>query len=85
MISSACSAMSVSDPLGGAYFFNSTRWRTILLTTGFTPLLSKGDFDGGPYAINDVAAGTGGALYVATEDGIYVWEKGADRPAPGDV
>ena len=65
------------DPLGGAYFFNSTEVAHYTADTGFTPILSKGDFYGGPYAINDVAAGTGGALYVATEDGIYVWEKGA--------
>jgi ligand-binding sensor domain-containing protein len=64
------------DPLGGAYFFNSTEVAHYNSATGFTPVLSENGFYGGPYAINDVAAGTNGVLYVATENGIYVWQNG---------
>ena len=65
------------DPLGGAYFFNATEVAHYSPAAGFTPFLSENDFYGGPYAINDVAAGPAGVVYVATENGIYVWEKGA--------
>jgi ligand-binding sensor domain-containing protein len=64
------------DPLGGAYFFNSTQVAHYDSATGFTQLLKMSDFYGGPYAINDVAGGSDGALYVATDNGIYVWENG---------
>jgi ligand-binding sensor domain-containing protein len=65
------------DPLGGAYFFNSTEVAHYNAATGFSTVLSDSGFYGGPYTINDVAAGTNGALYVATENGIYVWQNGA--------
>jgi len=65
------------DPLGGAYFFNETDVAHYSQAGGFTPVLSSGDFYGGPYIIDDVAAGPGGAVYVATENGIYVWQNGA--------
>ena len=64
------------DPLGGAYFFNSTQVAHYDSTTGFTTLLTERDFGGGPYAIDDVTGGSDGALYVATDNGIYVWENG---------
>jgi len=64
------------DPLGGAYFFNSTQVAHYDSATGFTTLLTERDFDGGPYAINDVTGGSDGTLYVATDNGIYVWEDG---------
>ncbi|HVP96154.1 ligand-binding sensor domain-containing protein [Methanoregula sp.] len=65
------------DPLGGVYFFNTTEVAHYSPASGFIPVLSGNDFYGGPYAINDVAAGPGGAVYVATENGIYVWKNGA--------
>ncbi len=65
------------DPLGGVYFFNSTEVAHYSAVTGFTQILSSGDFYGGPYAINDVAGGSDGTLYVATDNGIYVWKNGA--------
>jgi len=64
------------DPLGGAYFFNATQVAHYDSTTGFTTLLTSDDFYGGPCAINDVTGGSDGALYVATDNGIYVWENG---------
>jgi ligand-binding sensor domain-containing protein len=65
------------DPLGGAYFFNATEVAHYTAATGFAPVLAESGFSGGSSAINDVAAGTNGALYVATENGIYVWQNGA--------
>jgi ligand-binding sensor domain-containing protein len=39
--------------------------------------LSTSDFGGGgSYAINDVAGGSDGTLYVATDNGVYVWDNG---------
>jgi len=64
------------DPLGGAYFFNATEVAHYDQAAGFTPVLSWEDLAGGPFAINDVAAGPGGAVYLATENGIYVWQNG---------
>ena len=65
------------DPLGGAYFFNATDVAHYSPAAGFTPVLSWEDFPGGPFSINDIAAGPGGEVYVATGNGIYVWQDGA--------
>jgi ligand-binding sensor domain-containing protein len=64
------------DPLGGAYFYNATQVAHYDPATGFTPLMSTSDFDGGAYAINEVAGGLDGTLYVATDNGIYALENG---------
>jgi len=65
------------DPLGGVFFFNATQVAHYDPGMGFIPLMSASDFGGGgSYAIYDVAGGSDGALYVATDNGIYVWENG---------
>ncbi len=64
------------DPFGGVYFFNATEVVHYDATTGFTPIVSGEDFSGGISNINDVAKGSGGNLYVATDNGIYVWDNG---------
>jgi ligand-binding sensor domain-containing protein len=67
------------DPLGGAYFFNATGVVHYDAINGFTQILSDNELDGGPWAINDAAGGSDGSLYVATDNGIYVWQNGAIR------
>jgi len=63
------------DPLGGACFFNATQVAHYDPGTGFTSLMSISDLGGGgSYAINDVTVGSDGAIYVATDNGIYIWE-----------
>ncbi|MFA5236685.1 MAG: two-component regulator propeller domain-containing protein [Methanoregula sp.] len=64
------------DPLGGAYFYNATQVAHYDSATGFTSLVSTSDVGGGNSAINDVAGGSDGTLYVATDNGIYVWVNG---------
>jgi ligand-binding sensor domain-containing protein len=64
------------DPFGGVYFFNSTEVVHYDDITGFTLILSEEDFSGRMYNINDIAKGSGGNLYVATDNGIYVWSNG---------
>ena len=64
------------DPLGGVYFFNATEVAHYSQAAGFTPVLSGEDLPGGSFAINDVAAGPGGVVYLATGNGIYVWQNG---------
>lgn len=64
------------DPFGGVYFFNITQVVHYDTVAGFTPILSSEDFSGGMSNINDVAKGSGGNLYIATDYGIYVWNDG---------
>ena len=65
------------DPLGGVYFFNQTAIVHFDNVSGFTGILTTGDFTVEQIAINDIAAGSDGSLYVATDDGIYIWRDGA--------
>jgi len=62
------------DALGGVYFFNSTEVAHFDPATGFTALIHLSDLGAGTSFISDVAGGSNGALYVATDNGIYVWE-----------
>jgi len=64
------------DPIGGVYFFNATQVAHYDPATGFTRLMSTADFGGGAYAINEVAGGLDGTLYVATDNGMYILENG---------
>jgi ligand-binding sensor domain-containing protein len=62
------------DALGGVYFFNATEVAHYDAAAGFTPLINLSDLGAGTSFISDVAGGSSGALYVATNNGIYVWE-----------
>lgn len=63
------------DPLGGGFFFNATRVAHYDNEGGFVTILKVSDLvGGGSYAINDVAGTSDGIVYVATDNGIYVWE-----------
>lgn len=61
---------------GGVYFFNSSRVVYFSQERGFIPVLSSSDLTITDTNINDLAAGADGKLYLATDDGIYVWENG---------
>jgi len=61
------------DPLGGAWFFNATHIAHYDAKNGFVMAVSTSDLGGGVGQINDVAGGTDGSLYIATDDGIFVW------------
>ena len=73
------------DPFGGVYFFNMTQVVHYDNATGFTPILSSENFSGGMSNINDVAKGSGGNLYVATDRGIYVWNNRVITRASGNI
>jgi hypothetical protein len=64
------------DPFGGAYFFNSSLMTHYDALSGFTTILSGRDLELPSIAINDLDKGTNGKLYLATNDGIFVWEAG---------
>ncbi len=62
------------DALGGVYFFNTTEVAHYDAATGFIPLIHLSDLGAGASFISDVAGGSNGVLYVATDNGMYVWE-----------
>jgi ligand-binding sensor domain-containing protein len=63
------------DPLGGAYFFNETDVAHYAPKSGFTSVVSSSDLGRSAGSVNDVAGGSDGALYIATDNGIYVWKE----------
>jgi ligand-binding sensor domain-containing protein len=65
------------DPLGGVFFYNNSMVVHYDPATGFTPLLTTRDLTDQDISINDVDAVTDGRVYLATDDGIYIWENGA--------
>lgn len=65
------------DPLGGAYFFDGSRVIHYSVREGFVPELTASDLAFKPININDIAAGQDGKLYLATDDGIYIWQDGS--------
>ncbi|HVN74396.1 MAG TPA: hypothetical protein VMT44_07385 [Methanoregula sp.] len=62
------------DPLGGAYFFNKTAVVHYSVSRGFETALTSADLSFAPLNINDLAAGPDGKLYIATDNGIFIWE-----------
>lgn len=64
------------DPTGGVYFFNTTELVHYDPVGGFEPVIFSADINQGVNTINDVAGGTDGSIYVATDNGIYVWQNG---------
>jgi ligand-binding sensor domain-containing protein len=65
------------DPLGGVYFFDTSAIVHYSVKEGFVPTLTNSDLAFMPIAINDIAAGQDGKLYLATDDGIYIWQDGS--------
>jgi ligand-binding sensor domain-containing protein len=61
------------DPLGGVYFFNDTTVIHYSNTAGFTSVLTVSDLSFTGISINDLTASPEGKLFVATDDGIYIW------------
>jgi ligand-binding sensor domain-containing protein len=65
------------DPLGGVYFFNPDRIVHYDTISGFNEILTPGDLTQEQISINDIAAGSDGSLYIAADNGLYVWREGA--------
>ncbi len=61
------------DPFGGVYLFNRTTVLRYTPDEGVTPVLGAGNLSTFPVAINDIAATSGGMLYIASDRGIYGW------------
>ena len=65
------------DPQGGVYFFNDTEVVHYSREQGFVHVLAGTDLTITGTPINDLAAANDGKLFLATDDGIYIWEDGA--------
>ncbi len=61
------------DPFGGVYLFNRTTVLRYTPDAGVAPVLSAGDLSAFPVVINDLAATSGGMLFIASDNGIYGW------------
>jgi ligand-binding sensor domain-containing protein len=64
------------DPLGGVYFFNREKILHFDTVYGFKDILTSGDLTEKQISINDIAAGSDGSLFIATDDGIFGWREG---------
>jgi ligand-binding sensor domain-containing protein len=64
------------DPFGGVYFFNQEKIIHFDTEPGFKDILTTGDLTQEQITLNDIAAGSDGNLYIATDDGIYIWREG---------
>jgi ligand-binding sensor domain-containing protein len=64
------------DPGGGVFLFNGSVVMHYSTGSGFTRVLSTSDLAFAPIRINDVSAAPDGTLYLATDDGIYIWRDG---------
>jgi len=65
------------DPMGGVYFFDKSSIIHYGKDTGFVPVLTTRDLSPSEIAINDVSAGPDGNLYIATDDGLFIWKNNA--------
>jgi len=64
------------DPNGGVYFFNDTSVVHYSPGEGFVPVLTAIDLTIKTIEINDLSADPYGTVYLATDDGIYIWKDG---------
>jgi len=64
------------DPLGGVYFFNKSMVVHYDPVQGFIPFLTNADLAAGDIPINDITAAHDGRLFIATDNGIYIWQDG---------
>ena len=60
----------------GVYLFNDTSVVRFTNDTGFIPVLIINDLSNEEITLNDLASAPGGNLYLATDDGIYIWNNG---------
>jgi ligand-binding sensor domain-containing protein len=65
------------DPRGGVYLFNKTMVVHYDTVQGFVPVLTGSGLGPVAIGINDIAAAPGGRLFIATDDGIFIWQDGA--------
>jgi hypothetical protein len=61
------------DPFGGVYFFNESMVVHYSTGSGFNQVLTTVNLSNVRLDINDIAASPSGKLYIATDDGIYIW------------
>nr|WP_319375574.1 two-component regulator propeller domain-containing protein [uncultured Methanoregula sp.] len=64
------------DPQGGGYFFDDTSVVHYGKDSGFVQILTTKDLSPYEIAINDIAAGPDGKLYIASDNGLFIWENG---------
>jgi len=64
------------DPQGGVFFFDDTTIVHYAPHGGFVPILTAGDLAAKSIAINDLSADSYGRLFIASDDGIYIWSNG---------
>ena len=62
------------DPQGGVYFFDKSSIVHYGADTGFVPVLANTDLAPFGIGINDVSAGPDGNLFIATDDGLFIWK-----------
>lgn len=64
------------DSMGGALFFNTTSVAHYTRDSGFTIFVTSDMLTQAKPSINDVAAGPDGRIYLATDQGIFIWKNG---------
>jgi hypothetical protein len=64
------------DPLGGVYLSNKTMIVHYDPVQGFVPVLTTTDLAPGDILINDMTAAPDGRLFIATDNGMYIWNAG---------
>lgn len=62
---------------GGVFFFNGSTVVRYAPGVNFTPVLTSRDLAVTEPSINDLASAPDGKLYLATDQGIYIWDHGS--------
>jgi ligand-binding sensor domain-containing protein len=65
-----------ADPLGGMYLFNRSTVLHHSWSHGFQPVLNASDLTGGDLSFFDLAVADSGAVWLATDTGIYGLSEG---------
>jgi len=66
-----------ADPRGGVYLGNATMIVHYDPGTSFVAVLRSSDLGTGDITINDMTAAADGRLFIATDNGMYIWDNGA--------
>ena len=74
--SAAGQMQHVKGALGGVYFFNPEKIIHYDTVSGFKDVLTTSDLTQEQITINDIDLGSDGSLYIATDDGLYIWREG---------